>query len=123
MRLKTSRVKTIYLFAKSTRKDAEGGVNVGFSVPGKEISAEYWPAAGRIQSEKYGERIKYIWNVRINDRYSIVQDGNNTSYRLSDGTELREGDAVGWDGESARYRIASIKPFRFIHMEVEEMVT
>lgn len=86
--------------------------------------AEVWPAGGKLQAELYGQRINDIRNCRMDGDYEIVTDDKgHVSYHMGD-RSLREGDGiclyVSGDHEPD-YRILSIRPCRFLTLEVERL--
>lgn len=124
MRLKRSRLKQYYHKKRITQKDSEGGTYNAHG-PASPFAAEVWSASGKIQAEIYGERLKYIQNVRIEEPYTVQTDEKGlVHYVLSSGTDITESDGiclfVGKDNEPD-YRIIAIRPYRFLKLEVERI--
>lgn len=105
MRIKNK--KTYWLKKKTTIEDNEGNVYRDYYNEPIEIKANIYPASGKLQSEIYGERLNYIFNM------------------LYDGPEkLEEGDGVcvfvGMDSKPD-YKILSIKPYSHQLIELEKI--
>lgn len=124
MRLKRSRIKTYYCRKTESKKDGEGSTYTAYG-EAVQFHGEIWQAGGKIQSEMYGERLSYIQNVRIQGKYGIMQDENGiTHYLLEDGLDIVEGDGIcvyASPDEKPDYKIISIKPYRFLKMEIEKI--
>ena len=88
-------MKSYHLKRRQVSKDKEGGsiVTYGDAV---EIKATIWPAGGKVQAQRYGEKLAYIKNMEY--------AGNEN---------MQEGDGicvfVGPDADPD-YKIISIKP-------------
>ena len=97
MRLKRSRQKTLYLYNRTVGRDAEGGTQESFPEAGTTVCGEWWPASGKLQEDLYGQRLPYIRNIRLSERYEVKTDAKGrTYYYLPDrDTELREADRIG----------------------------
>lgn len=124
MRLKRSRLKQYYHKKRITQKDKEGGTYDTYSSSPSVFAAEVWPASGKTQAEMYGERLKYIQNVRIDGAYTVQTDGKGiVHYLFPDGADFAESDGLclfcGKD-EDPDYKIISIRPYRFLRLEVEK---
>ena len=124
MRLKRSRQKTLYLYNRTVGRDAEGGTQESFSEAGTTVCGEWWPASGKLQEDLYGQRLPYIRNIRLSERYEVKTDAKGrTYYYLPDrDTELREADRFGIETDLPQYRILSIRSERFLRIEVEAVV-
>ena len=123
MRMRKSRVKIYYHKKRIIKKDLEGSTSEEYGTASS-ISGESWPASGKVQAQQYGQRLNYIRNMRINGRYRTQTDEKgNPHYVLEDGTDIQELDGiclyVGKDQEPD-YKIISIKPYRFLTLEVEK---
>jgi len=124
MRLKRSRIKTYYCRKRESKKDGEGSAYTAYgeAVP---FHGEIWQAGGKIQSEMYGARLSYIQNVRIHGKYSVMQDKNGIAhYVFEDGLDIVEGDGIcvySAPDTKPEYKIISIKPYRFLRMEIEKI--
>lgn len=125
MRLKRNRIQQFYLKKRSTGKDAEGGTyeQYGAAIA---FSGEAWPAGGKVQAQQYGERLGYIYNMKIDGDYDIVasQDGKQVHYIFSEtGLDVMENDGVCLfsSQENPDYRIISIKPYKPLRLEVEKI--
>lgn len=123
MRLRRNRITTIYHRKQETVKDAEGCTIEEYGTA-TALKGEIWPAGGRIQAEQYGEKLDYIRNLRLSGKYEITATDKRTVYTLSTGAEISEGDGlclyVNGDTDPD-YRIISIKPYRFLTIEVEKV--
>ncbi len=62
MRLRKSSLKTYYLKKREVIKDNEGSSYEGYGDP-LPFEADISPAQGRIQAERYGERLAYMLNM------------------------------------------------------------
>lgn len=105
-----------------TVKDNEGSTSETFG-EATPISGESWPASGRVQAEMYGDRLKYIRNLRLADTYTIQTDNKGQlHYVLESGADIQERDGICLYVDGAMdpdYRVISIRPDRFLRMEVE----
>ncbi|MDD3796825.1 MAG: hypothetical protein PHE06_12850 [Lachnospiraceae bacterium] len=124
MRLKCSRVEEYYHRKRIPQKDKEGGTYDTYGSAAS-FEAEIWPASGKIQAEIYGERLKYIQNIRISGIYTVQVDEKGIAhYILASGVDIVESDGVclytGKEGKPD-YRIVSIRPHRFLRLEVEKL--
>lgn len=124
MRLKRSRQKTLYLYNRTVGRDAEGGTQESFPEAGTTVCGEWWPAFGKLQADLYGQRLPYIRNIRLSERYEVKTDvKGRTYYYLPDrDTELREADRIGIETDLPQYRILSIRSERFLRIEAEAVV-
>lgn len=124
MRLRRSRQNTLYLYNRTVRRDAEGGTQENFPASGTAILGEWWPASGKLQADLYGQRLPYIRNIRLSERYEVKTDAKGrTYYYLSDrDTELREADRIGIETDLPQYRILSVRAERFLRLEAEAVV-
>lgn len=123
MRLKRNRIKQYYFRKAVPRKDGEGNSYVEYE---KSISftGEVWPAGGKIQAELYGNRLSYIRNMRIDEKYTIKEDEKGIIHYIYDnGVDIVEGDGmclyVSADA-MPDYKVISIKPYRHLRLEVEK---
>lgn len=126
MRLKRSRLKQYYHKKRIMKKDGEGGTYDTYSSSPSVFTAEVWPASGKAQAEMYGERLPYIQNVRIDGAYTVQTDEKGiVHYLLPDGADFAESDGLclfcGKD-EEPDYKIISIRPYRFLRLEVEKRI-
>lgn len=83
-----------------------------------------WPAKGKIQAQMYGERLSYIFNLKIDREYTIEVDEKGILHYLFDDLDIVEGDGIClFSGEDQKpdYKIISIKPYSFLLMEVERI--
>ena len=124
MRMRRNRVKIYYHKKRIVKKDSEGSTGEEYGTASS-VSGESWPASGKAQAEQYGQRLSYIRNMRINGKYKIQTDSKgNTHYILKDGTDIQELDGIclytGRD-QKPDYKIISIKPYRFLTIEVEKI--
>lgn len=124
-RMKRSRVETFYAKQRVSVKDSEGGTYAAYG-EASELKGEIWPASGKVQAETYGERLKYIRNVRIRGSYSTETDDKGlVHYILSDGTDLKENDGLCLNvpvRSDPDYRIISIKPYKPLLLEAEKII-
>ena len=124
MRMRRNRIQTYYHKKRIITKDSEGSTSEEYGTASS-ISGESWPASGKVQAEQYGQRLSYIRNVRLNGKYKIQTDEKgNPHYIFEDGTDLQESDGIclyaGQD-QNPDYKIISIKPERFLTLEVERI--
>lgn len=120
--MKVSRIQTLNLRNKKTRKDSEGVpvVSWGEATP---IEAEIWPAGGQLQTQTYGDRVNGILNVKVKGHYEITPEGNHLAYNFGDFT-LREGDGLCIYADATSkpdYRIISIRTYKPLKLEVERI--
>lgn len=104
MFLKRNKLKPYKYFKKTTKCNEEGVCAKSYEYS-KNILAEIYPAGGKVQSEIYGDRIKYMLNMNIPNGYHIC-----------------ENDAIAYMSEEANYKIVSIK--RWTHhsqLELEKI--
>ncbi|MBR2259728.1 MAG: hypothetical protein IJ899_20795 [Blautia sp.] len=108
-------------------KDREGSSYEDWGDP-VAVTGEAWPASGEVQAKTYGERLAYIYNVRLDGAYTVEPDGSGRlHYVLADGTRIQEGDGItifkSASGELTKpeYKIVSVRPYRFLKMEVERL--
>ena len=122
--MRRSRIETYYHRKRIVKKDSEGSTSEEYGTASS-ISGESWPASGKVQAEQYGQRLNYIRNMRINGKYKIQTDSKgNTHYILEDGTDIQESDGIClYTGKDQKpdYKIISIKPYRFLTIEVEKI--
>jgi len=102
MRLKRSRLKTYSVKKHITEKDSEGNTYEIWSEAAAMLSAEIWPASGKVQTEMYGERLPYIRNVRINGKYCVAYDEKGMVHYLVEGTGGSQDAYAVKDGENYR---------------------
>ena len=122
MRLKRSRLKRYPIRQRIIEKDKEG-VPVETYGDAFSVTAEIWPAGGKIQAEVYGEKLAYMKNCRIDDPYNVVMKDGRPTYRFARGT-LREQDGICVDvaeKEKPDYQIVSIRPYRKLYLELERI--
>lgn len=109
---------------KITKKDKECNTyeEFGEAVP---FQCEVWSASGKVQAEQYGERLSYIKNIKVNGIYEILSDEKNqVHYLFENGLDMVESDGICiYVGEEKEpdYKILSIKPNRFLRLEVEKI--
>lgn len=124
MRLKRSRIRTFYLRKREVKRDSEGGTYEEFS-EALSFRGEAWPAGGKAQAEQYGERLAYIYNLRLDGSYKKVIDSEGRShYVYPDGLDVMERDGICLDVSGNMppdYQILSIKPYRYLRLEVEKV--
>lgn len=76
-------------------------------------------------AEQYGQRLSYIRNMRLDGKYKIRTDEKgNPHYIFEDGTDLQELDGICLytdQDHKPDYKIISIKPYRFLTLEVERI--
>jgi len=88
------------------------------------FGAEVWPAEGKLQAERYGQRLSYIRNCRIDGKYEVIADAaGNVTYQF-DGVTLREGDGVCLcvpAEASPDYKIIAIYPYDTLRFEMEKL--
>lgn len=126
MRLKRSRIQRFHLKKRETKKDSEGGTYEEYGAA-ISFSGEAWPAGGKVQAEQYGERLGYIYNMKIAGKYTIVrnQTDKQIHYIFPDtGLDVVEGDGICLlvSGEDEPdYKIISIKPYIPLRLEVEKI--
>ena len=104
-------------------KDNEGNTyeDFGAALP---FRAEVWPAGGKVQAEKYGQRLDYIRNCKVEGAYSITVDDKGKVLYCFDGTTLSELDGIcvyAAPQVKPDYRIIAIKPYTPLRLELEKI--
>ncbi len=123
MRLKRNRLKQYHHRPAMQKKDNEGNSYTEYGET-KPITAEVWPAGGKLQAEMYGQRLSYIRNCHIDGAYKIQTDAKGKVSYLFGTLVIREGDGICLDvpGESdPDYKIIAIRPYRHLYMELEKL--
>lgn len=124
MRLKRSRVREYFLKNRIVNKGSEGNTFETYDTA-TPFKGEIWPASGEVQAKTYGEKLSYIFNVRIKGNYVITADRNNViHYVFPDGLDISENDGVCLFVPSSAnpdYRIIAIKPYRHLGLEAEKL--
>lgn len=122
MRLKRNRLKQYHIRPAEAKKDNEGNSYIEYG-EAKSVTAEIWPAGGKLQAEMYGQKLSYIRNCRIDGAYTIETDNRGRISYLVESQVFREGDGfcVYVPGESnPDYKIIVIRPYRHLYMELEK---
>lgn len=120
MRLKKNRLQACLHRKAVFKKDREGCGTVEYG-SASEFMAEVWPAGGRLQTEMYGNRLNYMKNVRLDGAYKVLNKGGVLAYVVN-GAEIVENDGICiYSTEDPDYRIVSIKPYRYLQLEVERL--
>ena len=121
MRIKQSRLKKYYHKTATPQKDKEGNSYLEYGQP-NEITAEIWPAGGKLQAEIYGKRLPYIRNCRMEGEYTEIYGVHGVvGYLFLDGTVVKEGDGIcinAPQSEKPDYQVISIKPYRHLTLEL-----
>lgn len=123
MRLKQNRLKQYHHRPAEARKDNEGNSYIEYT-QGQPITAEIWPAGGKLQAEMYGQKLSYIRNCRIDGAYTIETDEKGRVSYLFGTQTIREGDGVCIDVPvemDPDYKIIAIRPYRHLYMELEKI--
>lgn len=111
-----------YHKTKTLEKDNEGSTIERYGAA-LSFTGEVWPGGGKIQAERYGERLPYIRNIRIDGRYEIKLDGKGIPhYCFPNGLDIVEGDGLCLDcpeDQDPDYRIVSVTPYRYLRLEAE----
>ena len=106
MRLRRNRLEEFFHKKMTVKKDKEGSTSEEYGAASS-VTGESWPASGEVQVEQYGQKLNYIRNIRIQGNYKIQTDGKSRLYVAAD--------------QLPDYRIISIKPYRFLTIEVEKI--
>ncbi len=93
MRMRKSQLKTYLYSSRIPKKDKEGSSYIEYGDP-ESFEAIIWPAQGRVQAELYGERLRYILNMKT-----------------SSDIPLKELDGIAVYEEKPDYQIISIRGF------------
>lgn len=124
-RMKRSRVEAFCVRQRLSVKDNEGGTYETYGTA-RQVSGEVWPASGREQALTYGEKLGYVVNVRIRDRYTkTVDEKGHVQYVLNDGFAIAENDGLCINvpgGVEPDYRIIAIKPYKPLYLEAEKIL-
>ena len=123
MRIKQGRLKTYHHRAAQAKKDDEGNSYTEYG-SARSFDGEVWPGGGKIQTEMYGQRLPYIRNCRIDGKYhEKVSDDGRIGYCLGD-MIVRENDGICLNvcgSVAPDYRVVSIRPYRFLTLELEQI--
>lgn len=122
MRMKRSRVRTLYLKNKTVQKDNEGGTYPVYSSP-VTVRGEVWPANSDLQVQTYGDRVNAMQNVKIKGKYTVTSVGPKDVYSFG-AFSLSAGDGLCINVASTEdpdYQIVSIKPYKPLRLEVERI--
>lgn len=120
--MRRMRVEDYSLCKCTVAKTAEGGTYDTFGNP-VSFRGEVWPAGGKVQAELYGERIRYIRNIRIEGEYTIERGSDDQMhYVFESGLDVceRDGLCLYTDGNNPDYQIISIRPTRPLRLEAEK---
>ncbi len=123
MRLKRNRLKQYHHRPAEARKDNEGNSYAEYG-PGHPITAEIWPAGGKLQAELYGPRLSYIRNCWLDGDYKTQTDEKGRVSYLLDTQLIREGDGICLyvpRESDPDYKIIAIRPYRHLYMELEKL--
>lgn len=125
MRMKRSRIKEYFCRKAVPVKDREGGTSLEYQ-PSAAFTGEVWPAGGKIQAEQYGNRLKYIRNVKIQGSYEAVPDEKGRLHYVfpETGLDVMEGDGLCLHvpGDAPPdYRVISIRPYIPLRLEAEAL--
>ena len=131
------------------KKDKEGSTSTEYGAASS-ILGESWPASGKVQAEQYGQRLNYIRNVRLDEKgrlHYILENGQDLEeldgicmYKIPEKERAFEEKALvigtgilNVGGKALLvstktkiiykpdYKIISIKPYRFLTLEVERI--
>lgn len=123
MRIRQRRLKQYHHRAAIPKKDDEGNSYVEYGEE-SQFLAEMWPAGGKMQAELYGMRLPYIRNLRVEGEYETLSGADGREYYRVSGMDLREGDGICMNVPGDRdpdYKVVSIRPYRFLTLEVEKL--
>lgn len=123
MRIRRNRLQKMFLKKRITVKDKEGCTTEKWR-DGASFLGEQWPASGKVQAQQYGDRLGYILNMKVNGYYEVKSDSHGNYYDFGGGLVFREQDGICVFTSSTSepdYRIISIKPYRFLTMELEKI--
>lgn len=118
MRLTHRRVKTLKSFKRTVNKETEGGTYETWGSP-QSFKGISWPAGGAVQQAQYGARLPYVFNIKIDGKYTRTEAQNRIKYVLENGTEIYEQDGISLDGsQNPQYQITAIMPYEHLQLEV-----
>ena len=83
-----------------------------------------WPGGGKLQAERYGQRLPNIRNLRIDSRYREISDSGKVCYQIEGGPLISADDGICFNvpgNQEPDYRIVAIYPYRFLTLEVEKL--
>ena len=121
MRLKRKRLRTIFLRPAVVQKDSEGNSFITYE-SASELEVEAWPAGGKVQSERYGQRLPNIRNIRMEGRYQETEKEGRLVFELENGIVLAANDGICFAvdaEEEPAYQIIGIYPYHFLTLEIE----
>ena len=123
MRIRRNRLQKMFLKKRITVKDKEGCTTEKWQ-NAVAFAGIQWPASGKVQAQQYGDRLGYILNMKVNGYYEVKSDSHGNYYDFGGGLVFREQDGICVFTSSTSepdYRIISIKPYRFLTMELEKI--
>lgn len=123
MRLKQNRIKEYHHRPAVPKKDSEGSSYTEYG-PASPFLAEEWPGGGKVQAERYGQRLPNIRNLRIQGAYQEIPGTGSVSYSIQGGPSIKANDGVCLNvpGDvDPDYRVIAIYPYRFLTLEVEKL--
>lgn len=125
MRLKRSELKELYFRKRTVTKDAEGGTEETFGQP-ELFKGILWPAGGKVQAAMYGEKLPYMFNIKVDGKYGYRRVDGRLQYVLENGIAIMELDGVSLSAEPADtgqpdYQIIAIRPYEHLQLEVEQI--
>ena len=121
MRLKRNRLQTVFLKPAVTQKDAEGNSYITYE-DALEREVEAWPEGGKVQSERYGQRLPNIRNIRMEGKYRETEKDGKPAFELESGIVIAANDGICYAVGASKepdYRIVGIYPYRFLTLEIE----
>lgn len=120
MRMKKSRLRKIQISNKISSKDAEGGPVVSYGSP-EVFTGTVWPAGGKLQVQKYGNKVESMLNCKLDGSYTIEPEEKHVKYVFGE-FSLREDDGVYiYNDNEPDYRIISITPYEPLLLELERL--
>lgn len=120
MRLRQRDLKTVYVRPWGKVKDNEGAITNGYG-DAYFVDATIQPLGGQLAAAEYGESLKYMLSMRVNDSKIITSNGK--AY-----VQVKNGVITEKDGvcvyvastEKPDYEVISIKPWDIPVLELKK---
>ena len=120
MRLRQRDLKTVYIRPWGKIKDNEGASTNGYG-DSFEAKATIQPLSGQIAAAEYGETLKYMLSMKVNDSKIITLNGK--AYVQGKNGIITEKDGICvyvTSTEKPDYEVISIKPWDIPVMELKK---
>lgn len=119
MRMKRSRVKTLYFANRTVSKDFEGVTTVSYGTQFA-LEGEYNPMGSQEEIKMYGEKIKDMFTVRLQGNYTVTSANNVQTFHFGD-HHIAIGDGMRFFSLLPDYEIVSIRAYKPLKLEVKKI--